>query len=172
MSIKMQLSPESIDAAITKLEAFQETLEEKCGEFTRRLGEIGLEVIRAAYVGASYAGTNDIEVHLEFEESKCKIVANGSALGFIEFGTGVAYPLGEYAAQVNAPPHGSYGQKRGATGKKWVYKGDAGNIGEPDPNRTGLVWTKGNPPADAFPKGVEAIKAEVETIAKEVFVFD
>ena len=172
MNIKIQLNSASIDAAIASIESYQNSLKQRCAEFAKRMGELGLDVVRAAYVGASYAGTNDIEVHLEFEDNKCKIVANGSTLGFIEFGTGVAYPLGEFAGQVNAPPHGTYGQKRGATGNKWVYKGDPGNLGEPDSKRPGLVWTKGNPPANAFPKAVEAMKAEAERIAKEVFTFD
>lgn len=172
MNIKIQLNDASINAAIARLENYSNSLQQKCAEFARRMGELGLDIVRAAYTGAYYAGTNDIEVHLEFEENKCKIVANGSALGFIEFGTGIAYPLGEYAGQVNAPPHGTYGEKRGSTGNKWVYKGDPGNIGQPDSKRPDLVWTRGNPPANAFPQAVEAMRAEAERIAKEVFTFD
>ena len=172
MNINIQLNTQSINDAIARLEAYQNSLQSKCAEFAKRMGELGLDVVRAAYDAASYAGTNDIEVHLEFEGNKCKIVANGSALGFIEFGTGVAYPLGQYAGQVGAPPHGTYGKRRGATGKKWVYEGDPGNLGEPDTKRPGLVWTRGNPPANAFPQAVEAMKAEAERIAKEVFTFD
>lgn len=172
MNINVQLNDESIQEAIKKLEEFEGALDEKCTEFAKRLGELGLDIVRAAYTGAYYAGTNDIEVHLEFEENKCKIVANGSALGFIEFGTGIAHPLGEFAGQVNAPPHGTYGSKRGATGKKWLYKGDPGTIGQQDSKNPDLVWTRGNPPANAFPQAVEAMKAEAERIAREVFTFD
>lgn len=172
MNIRIQLNDASINEAITKLENYQKSLQQKCGEFAKRLGELGLDVVRAAYTGAYYAGTNDIEVHLEFEGNKCKIVANGPALGFIEFGTGIAHPLGEFAGQVGAPPHGTYGQKRGSTGKKWAYKGDPGTIGERDSERPDIVWTRGNPPANAFPQAVEAMKAEAERIAKEVFTFD
>ena len=171
MKISIKLNTSSIDNAIAQVEEYKASMEQKCAEFARRLGELGLDVVRAAYVGAAYAGTNDIEVHLEFEGNACKIVASGSTLGFIEFGTGVAYPLGEFADQAGAPPHGSYGQHRGATGKKWIYKGDPGNLGEPDSKRPGLVWTKGNPPANAFPQAVEAMRTEAERIAKEVFTF-
>lgn len=171
MNLKIKLNTASIDEAIAQIEDYKASMEQKCVEFARRLAELGLDVVRAAYVGASYAGTNDIEVHLEFEDNRCRIVASGSTLGFIEFGTGVAYPLGEFADQAGAPPHGTYGQLRGATGNKWVYKGDPGNLGEPDSKRPGLVWTKGNPPANAFPQAVEAMKAEAEQIAKEVFTF-
>lgn len=171
MKISIKLNSASIDSAITKVEAYRDLFEQKCAEFARRLCELGLDVVQAAYTGAYYAGTNDIEVHLEFEGNSCKVVANGSALGFIEFGTGIAHPLGEFAEQAGAPPHGTYGQKRGATGKKWLYKGDPGTIGQVDAKNPSLVWTRGNPPANAFPQAVDAMKAEAERIAKEVFTF-
>ena len=172
MKLTIRLSNDSIEAAIRKVEEYQRTMHEKCQELSKRLAQLGMDVVNATYVGAAYAGTNDIEVHLEFEGNTCKIVANGSALGFIEFGTGVVYPLGEYAAQAGAPPHGTYGQGRGATGKKWVYKGDPGTIGEPDSKRPGLVWTNGNPPANAFPAAVREMQEQAQEIAREVFRFD
>lgn len=172
MNLTIKLNSESIEAAIRKIEDYQRTMQEKCQELAKRLALIGMDVITATYDGAAYAGTNDIEVHLEFEGNSCKIVANGSSLGFIEFGTGVAYPLGEFASQAGAPPHGTYGEGRGATGKKWVYKGDAGTIGEPDSKRPGLVWTKGNPPANAFPAAVREMQEQAQEIAREVFRFD
>lgn len=172
MKITINLNSESVDAAIEKIEDYRTKMEEKCREFSRRLALYGAEVARATYDGAAYAGTNDITVHTEMEGNRCKIIANGSTLGFIEFGTGVAYPLGEYAAQAGAPPHGTYGKHLGATGKKWVYKGYPGNLGEPDSKRPGLVWTKGNPPANAFPAAVREMQEEALSIAKEVFRFD
>lgn len=172
MNITVKLNSESIDEAIRKVEEFQRMMRDKCEEFCKRLAQIGVDVVRATYVGAAYAGTNDIEVHLEFASNSCKIVANGSALGFIEFGTGIAYPLGEFAEQAGAPAHGTYGQRRGATGKKWVYKGNAGTTGEPDSKRPGLVWTRGNPPANAFPAAVKEMQEQAKQIAREVFRFD
>ena len=76
MNINIQLNTQSINDAIARLEAYQNSLQSKCAEFAKRMGELGLDVVRAAYDAASYAGTNDIEVHLEFEGNKCKIVAN------------------------------------------------------------------------------------------------
>lgn len=172
MNISIRMNSESIEDAIKRLEDYEHTMRQKCQELSKRLAQLGMDVVNATYVGAAYAGTNDIEVHLEFADNRCTIVANGSALGFIEFGTGIAYPLGEYASQAGAPPHGTYGQGRGATGKKWVYKGEPGTIGEPDSKRPGLVWTKGNPPANAFPAAVKEIQEQAVEIAKEVFRFD
>jgi hypothetical protein len=80
------------------------------------------------------------------------------------------WPLGEYADQAGAPAHGTYGKGRGKQ-RLWAYKGDAGNIGEPDRKRQDIIWTSGNPPANAFPKAVEAMKEEAQRIAREVFTF-
>lgn len=172
MKIDIKLSPDSIDAAIKKLEDYDRQMQDKCKEVSKRLAELGMDVINTTYTGAAYAGTNDISVDLEFGERSCKIVANGSVLGFIEFGTGIKYPLGEFADQAGAPPHGSYGQGRGGTGNKWVYKGEPGNLGQPDNKRPGLYWTDGNPPANAFPAAVKEIQEQATEIAREVFRFD
>ena len=171
MRLKINLSSESLGRAIQQMEECERTMQEKCEELSRRLAELGLDVVNATYVGAAYAGTNDIAVHLEFTDNGCKIVASGSVLGFIEFGTGVSYPLGEYAAQAGAPAHGTYGQGRGKQ-SKWVYKGEPGNLGQPDSKRPGLVWTSGNPPANAFPAAVKEMREQAEEIAREVFRFD
>lgn len=169
--MKIRLTSASVDEAIRRMEEYERTMQERCEELSRRLAELGMDVLNATYVGAAYAGTNDIKVWLEFEGNRCRIVANGSVLSFIEFGTGVSYPLGEYADKAGAPAHGTYGQGRGKQ-SKWVYKGDPGNLGVPDNKRPGLVWTSGNPPANAFPAAVKEMKEQAEEIAREVFRFD
>ena len=161
----------SIDRAIDELNRIAESIRtSKCEEFCRRLAEIGVDVTNTVYSAAPYAGTKDISVTLEQRGTGYAIVATGSALGFVEFGTGIEYPLGEFAGQVGAPPHGTFGQKRGAK-PPWIYRGAPGELGTPSSSRPGLVWTRGNPPANAFPRAVEEIKAQIESIAREVFVF-
>ena len=162
----------SLDQAIEKLNQIAEQIRTSmCDEFCRRLAEIGVDVTNVVYSAAPYAGTKDISVQLEERGNGYAIVATGSTLGFVEFGTGIEFPLGEYAGQVGAPPHGTFGQKRGAR-PPWLYKGPPGEMGTPSSSRPGLSWTRGNPPANAFPRAVEEIKAQIESIAKEVFVFD
>lgn len=162
----------TIDAAMAKLQAIQaEINQSKVNELCRRLAEIGVDVANANYSAAEYAGTNDVSVRLEARNSGYAIVASGTTLGFIEFGTGIGNPLGEYADQVGAPAHGTFGQRRGAK-PPWLYKGVPGNAGTPSSSRPGLVWTTGNAPANAFPAAVREIKAQIESIAREVFVFD
>lgn len=162
----------SIDAAIEKLNRAAEQIRaDMCDKFCRRLAEIGVDVANVTYAAAPYAGAKDISVRLEPRTDGYAIVATGGTLGFVEFGTGIEFPLGEYAGQVGAPPHGTYGQKRGAK-PPWLYKGASGELGSPSSSRPGLNWTRGNPPANAFPRAVEEIRAQIENIAREVFVFD
>lgn len=169
-TLRISLDPASIDRAIQEIEDLSSSLPAKCRKLCERLGEIGVNVLRVTYTAALYAGTNDVEVHLEPTEDGCALVADGTSLAFIEFGTGVKYPMGEYAGQVGAPPHGTYGKGNGRR-RSWGYYGDPGNHGRAIVNRSGkqVVITDGNPPANAFPAAVEEMRAQIEQIAKEVF---
>ena len=81
MNLTIKLNSESIEAAIRKIEDYQRTMQEKCQELAKRLALIGMDVITATYDGAAYAGTNDIEVHLEFEGNRFDL---GSKVGFLK----------------------------------------------------------------------------------------
>ena len=161
----------SVERAIQRLNQIADEIRTtKCNEFCKRLAEIGVDVTNIVYSGAAYDGTKDISVTLEQRGDGYVIKATGESLGFVEFGTGIEFPLGEFAGQVGAPPHGTFGQKRGAK-PPWIYKGNPGTSGRPSSSRPGLVWTRGNPPANAFPRAVEEIQAQIASIAAEVFVF-
>ncbi len=156
-----------------KLAAYASSFESKAQEVCTRLCEIGQDVLNATYAVAAYAGTNDISVSMESTDKGATLTATGTVLGFIEFGTGVLHPLGAYAGQVGAPAHGTYGKGMGKQGI-WVYVGDPGNTGIPIANtpRGTVVMTDGNPPADAFPKAVQAMRENFDQIVQEVFRFD
>ncbi len=156
-----------------KLAAYASSFESKAQEVCTRLCEIGQDVLNATYAVAAYAGTNDISVSMESSDNGATLTATGTVLGFIEFGTGVLHPLGAYAGQVGAPAHGTYGKGMGKQGV-WVYVGDPGNTGIPIANtpRGTVVMTDGNPPADAFPKAVQAMRENFDQIVQEVFRFD
>lgn len=169
MRIKMRLSEDSIQEAIDRIEAYKKKMEARMARLTERLAMIGAEVMRTTYTNALYAGDNDIEVTVDFDGNTATIRADGEAVGFIEFGTGINYPMGEYAEQFGAPPHGSFGKHRGATGKPWAYAGAQGTSGQPIPGRPGIYRTDGNGPANAFPAAVRAMQDEIRRIAREVF---
>lgn len=160
---------DSIDSAISEVKKYAQRLDEKCKQLCERLAEIGSDVLRATYAVAPYAGTNDISVVMEPLENGYRISANGSALGFIEFGTGIGYPLGEYAGMVGAPGHGTYGKGQGAH-PPWTYVGDPGDMGTiiATTERGTIVRTSGNPPANAFPNAVQAMQENFIQIASEV----
>lgn len=159
-----------IDAAISQIKWYKQHFERDCNRLCERLAELGSAAARVTYEVASYAGTNDIEVHTEPTENGCYIVASGTTVGFIEFGTGIAHPLGEFAAQAGAPGHGTYGKCMGKH-PNWTYIGNPGNSGQVIANSKNgtVVRTTGNPPANAFPRAVKAIQENFVQVAKEVF---
>ena len=161
-------------AIANKLAAYAASFDSKAQEVCTRLCEIGQDVLNATYAAAAYAGRNDISVSMETSENSATLTATGTVLGFIEFGTGVLHPLGAYAGQVGAPAHGTYGKGKGKQGV-WVYVGEPGNAGIPiGTTRNGgtVVMTDGNPPADAFPKAVQAMRDNFDQIVQEVFRLD
>lgn len=170
MKIKLELGPAGVQAVIDQVEAYKKRLAERTKELCDRLGMIGAEVLRVTYTGALYAGKNDIEVI--FDDERALLIAQGEAVGFIEFGTGVNYPMGEYGAKLGVPPHGSYGKHRGATGKTWTYYGSQGTSGIPVKSKPGVYRTDGNGPANAFPAAMREMRDEIVRIAREVFASD
>lgn len=167
-TINATLSSQSLEQMINELRAEETGLTDKCRRLCSRLAEIGVSVVRTVYSVADYAGTNDVVVSFEVAQEGATIIANGQSVAFLEFGTGVSYPLGEYAAQAGAPPHGSYGKGKGNQ-KIWGYYGEQGTLGIPVKGRDDLYLTHGNPPANAFPQAVATIKESFIRIAKEVF---
>lgn len=172
MKIQMRLSEDSIQEAIDKIEAYRNKLPERMKELCERLALVGADVLRYSYTGALYAGDNDIEVSVDLDGNTAILRADGRTLGFIEFGTGVNYPMGEYGDKLGAPPHGSYGKHRGATGRTWAYYGSQGTSGIPVKSKPGLYRTDGNGPANAFPASMRAMRDEITRIAREVFSSD
>lgn len=171
MNINISLNDaSSLNSAISQLENYAARFKDMCFEVCEQLAKIGKDVLNATYSAAAYAGTNDIQVSSEPIEGGYRLSANGSVLGFIEFGTGAGYPLGEYAGQVGAPAHGTYGKGKGAN-PPWKYIGEGGNAGEfiASTPRGTLYRTDGNPPANAFPAAVEAMRANFSSIVQGVF---
>lgn len=159
-----------ISAAIGKVEWYKQKFVQDCQTLCNRLADIGAAVARVTYEVSTYSGTNDIDVRAEPADNGCYIIASGTTVGFIEFGTGVAYPLGEFADQAGAPEHGTYGKEMGKH-PSWTYIGDPGNSGQVigSIDKGTLVRTDGNPPANAFPRAVKAIQENFVQVAREVF---
>lgn len=170
MVIKLTLSRKGIEQAQKELQDYKrELLEARLSTFVKRLAERGVTVAQARFASAQYDGTNDVTVRYEVDGAKATIYAEGNAVAFIEFGTGVKYPThpsGMFS-------HGTYGQGKGANPNGWVYKGEPGTAGTELTDRNGKVRegvyrTKGNPPAMAMWGAVEEMSAVITSTWKEV----
>ena len=92
--IKVTLSEKSIDNAINELKNYKTWLKECTEKFIQALGEEGVQVATAKFQTAVYDGTNDVSVSVESRDTnKVAVVAVGSSVLFIEFGTGVKLSL-------------------------------------------------------------------------------
>ena len=168
--IKMGLSSKSIGQAIRELKSFRDSLEAKKNKFLEELARIGAKEASVRFTTAMYDGVNDSSVTLESIEDGYCIKAEGKAVAFIEFGTGVYYnPIGPYYPQ--AKPDGivgigEYGKGHGKR-KAWYYYGEPGTNGEVQEN--GAVKTHGNPAAMPMWYASEEMRNAITKKFKEVF---
>lgn len=158
MKIKFNpFSESSIKDAQEQLKAYKKTVEAKRAELVKRLSELGVDEASVRFSNAQYDGDNDVKVTTQETEKGIKIIANGKAVCFIEFGAGVArgggYP--EDRKPEGIVGLGEYGKGHGATGLPWYYAHGK--------------KTDGNPPAMAMLSARNAMVEQVTQIAREVF---
>lgn len=171
MKIKVRLSDAGLRDAERQIQEYKTTLNKKARALAFRLSWLGLEVAKIRFENAKYAGSNDVKCHINQKDKTCTIVAEGKAVAFIEFGTGIHHNGygGELPPGVGA--HGSYGQGKGA-GRRWYYYGDPGNAGtyvDTVPGKGQLNYTDGNEPAMAMWGAVEEMASQVEATWREVW---
>ena len=171
MVIRMNLDPASVDDAIRKLEEYRDSLKRKAQELCEKLAAIGYTVASAQFGSAMYDGTNDVTVELNEADGRLTIFASGSAVLFIEFGTGVRNA--EHPMQYQVPGvvgHGQYGYGLGRL-ESWRYpmSNGAGTGGVPDPKHPGYYITHGNPANMAMYNAAKDTRREILNAAQEVF---
>lgn len=169
MTIKVTLSPSGIKKAQDELARYKTKLNERLDRFRARLVELGMNVAYIRFSTALYDGDNDVTVHIEFDGNVARVVAEGKAVAFIEFGTGTNYP--EHASGRYA--HGSYGKGQGANSKGWIYSGVPGTggipvLGKDGAERSGVYRTFGNPPAEAMWTAATDMASQITQIWEEV----
>lgn len=152
--------PESVSAAIKELDRYKRWVQEKEEILRQRLAQLGATVASIEFSRAIYNGTNDVSVRVEDNGSKATIFAEGSAVLFIEFGSGAKYGNGHPEAGKFGYGPGTYSD--GPNGKgKWD-----------DPNGWYFAHGQhsfGNPPAMAMVHARDAILEQLTAIAREVF---
>ena len=156
------ISEATIKAAAQELRRYAEWVGRKEAELVTKLAERGKDVASVKFASAKYDGTNDVSVRVDSTGSVAVIYAEGTAVAFIEFGSGAKEGYGH-------PQAGEFGLGPGT----WSTNEEFGGKGHwDDPN--GWYYkhgekSHGNPPAMAMYDAVQAMTAEITTIAREVF---
>ena len=150
----------SVSEAIKELDRYKRWVQEKEKILRQRLAQLGATVASIEFSRAIYNGTNDVSVRVEDNGRKATIFAEGSAVLFIEFGSGEKYGGGH-------PDAGKFGYGPGT-----YSDGPNGKGHWDDPN--GWYFSHGqhsfgNPPAMAMVHARDAILEQLTAIAREVF---
>ena len=161
--MKIKVNPfdkASINAAIKQVREYKKDFLAKEKLFVKRLGEIGVSVATTGFSVADYDGNNDVTVRLEWNGNRAVVIAEGEAVGFIEFGTGIRNPEWDNSGMSYTPPkHGTYGKKHGARPHGWYFK----------PGEGAVQHTFGNYPAEAMRTARDVMIERIIRIAREVW---
>lgn len=171
MKIKVRLSDAGLRDAERQIQIYKATLNQKAQELAKALADKGLDVAKVRFANAQYAGSNDVSCRVEQNGNTCAIIADGKAVAFIEFGTGVMHPAYGGELPDGVGEHGTYGKENGKH-KRWYYYGESGNAGTPVKEVDGkdqLNYTSGNDAAMAMWGAVEEMASQVEATWREVW---
>lgn len=169
--IKVPLSVAGIDKTIREIDRYQAWLKAKTSLLLDRLSQWGFEIASANFAKAVYDGTNDVSVSVEQRGANARaVVAIGSSVLFIEFGTGVVYPDNHPEAADLGMRRGEYGAGHGKQ-PSWGYYGDPGTNGKVHAKDDGttVVITQGNPANMSMYETVKHLQMILPGLAKEVF---
>lgn len=159
-SIKLELTNKSVGKAVRDVQKYHAWVVRKEAELREKLALRGATVASIRFARAIYSGSNDVTVRVDNTGSVAVIYAEGTAVAFIEFGTGAKYGYGHPQAGKLGVGPGTYSD--GPDGKgHWR-----------DPNGWWFgssQHTYGNPPAMAMYAAVQEIAQSVTEIAMEVF---
>ena len=109
-----------------------------------------------------YNGENDVVVSMNQSGTQATVIASGTTVGFIEFGTGVRYPEWDNSGMDYTPPkHGTYGKGKGASPHGWWFTATSG--------QGASQHTYGNMPAEAMLTARDRMIEQVVKIAREVW---
>lgn len=171
MKIKVRLSDAGLRDAERQIQVYKATLNQKAQELAKALADKGLDVAKVRFANAQYAGSNDVSCRVEQNGNTCAIIADGKAVAFIEFGTGVMHSAYGGELPDGVGEHGTYGKENGKH-KRWYYYGESGNAGTPVKQVDGkgqLNYTSGNDAAMAMWGAVEEMASQVEATWREVW---
>lgn len=156
-TITVTLDTKSINNAIKELKQYKQWVVAKEKALRLRLATRGATVASIQFSRAIYNGSNDVSVRVDDTGSVAVIYASGSAVAFIEFGSGAKYGYGH-------PQAGEFGVGPG------TYPDGKGHWDDPKGWWFGHgQHSYGNPPAMAMYEAVQKMTEELTEIAREVF---
>ena len=170
--VTFPLSVSGIERLQRSVEEYQRWLKDRSEKLLDRLAEEGYQIASAKFAQVVYDGTNDVSVSVENRGANTRaVVAVGSSVLFIEFGTGVVYPDDHPEADDLGMKRGEYGKGHGKQ-TSWGYYGEPGTNGELREKKNGsvVVITHGNPANMAMYETVKELEMHLRDLAKEVFV--
>ena len=151
------LSRSSVQDAIKELKKYKKWITEKENQLRIRLATRGAAVASIQFARAIYSGTNDVSVRVDDTGGVAVIYAEGSAVAFIEFGSGARYGYGH-------PMNSEFGTGAG------TYPDGKGHWDNPNGWYYGhSEHTFGNPPAMAMLNARDKMVEELTQIAREIF---
>ena len=159
--ISASLSTKSLGKALKELKAFRDSIDAKKYQLLEELTKIGLREASIRFTTAMYDGVNDTDVRAELTHFGYRIVAEGKAVAFIEFGAGVYHNPGEPYPDPRPDGIVGIGEYGKGLGKRqaWGYRDETGE----------LFITHGNPAAMPMWYASEEMRNNIEKIAKRVF---
>ena len=165
--IKLTLDPQSIDAAIKELKAYQDWFVCKTKEFAAAIAAVGAKEAAHRFGPAMYDGDNDVIVEVKpLEKGNGWVIsASGNAVYFLEFGAGVHHNPGEPYPNPRPPGIVNIGEYGTGKGKQdfWFYTASDGTTSH---------FTYGNPAVLGMWYASKEVEREYIKVAKEVFAND
>jgi len=155
----------NLDKAIKDLEAYKKSLDDNVSKLVSKVTEYGKDEAMLNFSNAHYDGTNDVKVTSKAHGHEGEITADGQAVLFIEFGTGIYHNESETYGRDLGYGYGTYGPKGFQRG--WGYFGDPGTDGIQ--RKSGVVITRGNAANKCMYNAMKGMQRNARRIAREVF---
>ena len=174
--------PETIEAAKQALEDYKKWIRTCVDTLVSMMMDTGTDNAGRMYGSALYAGNNDTQVGYDVERKgdtvTGRIYAYGTAVLFIEFGTGITKGDNPQeraeASGGNLVPHGWYGRGNGANLNGWFLSSSGSGNMPPDTDVIdgNKVHTFGNDANSCLYLTREDLIRDFESMARTVFSGD
>lgn len=168
MKINVTLSPSGIEKAVQQLEKYKQDLNTKITVFLQRLGDAGIDVVKANMRPAGdYIVPDNPDFRLTHGGRRGVLSLSGKDVLFVEFGAGVHYN----GALGNSPNPkgvemgyfiGSYPGQTHAGEDKWYYRDEDGQPHKTHGTQAGMPMYKAS----------QYMRGHIREIAREVFNTD